>query len=65
VPAESVVKITDLGGNLVHEGVSDGGQVIWDGRRKSGGPVTSGVYLVFASTTGGQRKQVAKILIIR
>lgn len=65
VPAESVVKITDLTGNLVHEAQSDGGQVIWDGRKKSGGSVASGVYLVFASTTDGQRKQVAKILIIR
>ncbi len=65
VPAESTVKITDLSGNLVYEAESTGGQVIWDGRRKNSGPAASGVYLVFASTSGGARKQVAKILIVR
>jgi len=65
VPAESAVKITDLTGNLVFEGTSVGGQITWDGKERSGKPVVSGVYLVFASTTDLTRKVSTKILIIR
>jgi hypothetical protein len=65
VPAESVVKITDLTGNLVFEGVSVGGQITWNGNERSGQPVATGVYLVFASTTDLSRKVSTKILIVR
>lgn len=65
VPSESVVKITDLTGNLVFEGESLGGQITWDGHERSGKPVTSGVYLVFASTPDLSGKAMTKILIIR
>jgi ligand-binding sensor domain-containing protein len=65
VPAESNVKITDLSGNLVFEGTSTGGQVIWDGNGRNGSPVVTGVYLVFAATSDQTRKSVAKILIVR
>lgn len=65
VPAESTVKITDLTGNLVFTGQSQGGQVTWDGNERSGKPVTTGVYLVFASTTDLLSKVVTKILIVR
>ena len=65
VPAESVVKITDLTGNLVFESESSGGQVLWDGNNRAGNPVATGVYLVFASTSDASRKAIAKILIIR
>lgn len=65
VPAESKVKITDLTGNLVFEGESVGGQTTWDGNERSGKPVASGVYLVFASTGDLSKKVSAKILIIR
>jgi hypothetical protein len=65
VPSESVVKITDLTGNLVFEGESIGGQITWDGNERSGHPVATGVYLVFASTTDSLRKAITKILIVR
>jgi len=65
VPSESVVKITDLTGNLVFEGESVGGQITWDGNERSGQPVATGVYLVFASTTDVSRKAITKILIVR
>jgi hypothetical protein len=65
VPAESSVKITDLTGNMVFEGESLGGQITWDGRERSGNPVVSGVYLVFASTADKSAKAVTKILIVR
>ena len=65
VPAGSVIKITDLGGNLVYEGESQGGQATWDGNERSGKPVASGVYLVFAATPELSGKAVTKILIVR
>ena len=65
IPAESVVKITDLTGNLVFEGNSIGGQITWNGNERSGKPVATGVYLVFASTTDQLSKAVTKILIVR
>jgi len=65
IPAESKVKITDLTGNLVFEGESVGGQITWDGKERSGKPVVSGVYLVFAATTDLLQKVSTKILIIR
>ena len=55
----------DLTGNLVFEGESLGGQVTWDGNERSGQPVASGVYLVFAATPDLSGKAVAKILIVR
>jgi hypothetical protein len=65
VPSESVVKITDLTGNLVFEGESVGGQVIWDGNERTGQPVATGVYIVFAATGDLTRKAITKILIVR
>jgi ligand-binding sensor domain-containing protein len=65
VPAGSVIKITDLTGNMVFEGESQGGQVVWNGNERSGKPVVSGVYLVFASTPDLAGKAVSKILIVR
>lgn len=65
VPSASVVKITDLTGNLVFEGESVGGQITWDGNERSGQPVATGVYLVFASTPDLSRKAITKILIVR
>ena len=44
------VKITDLAGNLVYEGQALGGQAVWNGRDYLGRRVSSGVYLVFATS---------------
>ncbi len=44
------VKITDVAGNLVYEGQALGGQAVWNGRDYLGRRVTSGVYLVFATS---------------
>ncbi|MTB53379.1 two-component regulator propeller domain-containing protein [Lewinella sp. W8] len=46
------VKITDVSGKLVAEGNATGGQFIWDGADYNGRRVTSGVYLIFASSNG-------------
>ncbi len=70
--ANAQVKITDLSGKLVTDGVSNGGRYVWDGNDYNGRRVTTGVYLLFASsgseTSFAQQDSgsaVAKIVFIR
>ena len=60
----SIVKITDINGNLVHEGMAKGSQLTWRGDDKDGNRVSSGIYLVFNYDDDGKDKVVAKILFI-
>ena len=62
----SLVKITDTAGNLFFQGYSNGGQISWDGRDRSGNRVKTGVYLVFASSSGSSKQSgvVTKILVV-
>lgn len=60
----SLVKITDVAGNLFCEGYSNGGTFIWDGRTASGERVKTGVYLVYASQSGGSSGVVTKIMVV-
>ncbi len=62
--AESIVKITDINGNLVFETESLGGQAVWHGKDLAGNRAHTGVYLVFSATANAQQKSVAKILFI-
>jgi len=63
--ANSIVKISDINGNLVYETESLGGQAIWYGKDMQGQRVHSGVYMVFSSTPLANKKSVTKILFIR
>ncbi len=45
------VKITDATGQLVFETTALGGQAIWDGKDYNGRKASSGVYLVFSTST--------------
>ena len=60
----SLVKITDVAGNLFTEGYSDGGTFVWDGRTATGERVKTGVYLIYASQSGGQSGVVAKVMVV-
>jgi hypothetical protein len=60
----SVVKITDVAGNMVWEVKSTGGQIEWPITNFSGQRVSSGVYVVYSATTTGELKAVSKILIV-
>lgn len=60
----TVVKITDISGNLVYETVSQGGQAEWDGNMVNGKRVATGVYLVFLSSEDGTKTYVTKMLVI-
>ncbi len=60
----TTVKITDMGGNLVFETESLGGQAIWDGTNFRGERVATGVYMVFLSSSDGALSHVTKLLFI-
>jgi flagellar hook assembly protein FlgD len=60
----SEVKITDVSGNLIYQTISNGGTVVWDGNRLSGDRVQSGVYLIWAASSTGKGKNVAKLVVI-
>ena len=60
----SNVKITDLSGNLIIQGISAGGQFVWNCRGRSGNRVATGIYLVLSSTPEARESVVTKIAII-
>lgn len=62
-----IVKIADSAGNVVTQMRSVGGTAVWDARTPQGDRVKSGVYFVFASTSGtsSSLSAVTKILIMR
>jgi hypothetical protein len=60
----SVVKITDESGNLVWEAKSHGGQIEWPIKTLSGNRVTTGVYVVYASSTDGSLRALTKVLVV-
>ncbi|MFB6341796.1 two-component regulator propeller domain-containing protein [Saccharicrinis sp. FJH62] len=61
---ETIVKITDISGNLVFETVSNGGSVSWDRKNMFGEYVGTGVYLIFCSTKNGEQSAITKLLVI-
>ncbi len=61
---DSVVKITDISGNLVYETVSLGGQAVWDGLNARGQRVRTGIYLIFVSSPDGSQSHVTKLMFI-
>ncbi|MBQ2075984.1 MAG: hypothetical protein II471_00570 [Bacteroidales bacterium] len=63
--AGSIVKISDISGNIVYEARATGGQLVWDGRNLRGNRVASGVYVVFASTEIGEQKSTTKIIFLK
>lgn len=58
------VKITDIAGNVVYETMSNGGIATWDGNRRDGGRVATGVYLAMCFGPDGKSHETTKILII-
>ncbi len=59
----SVVNITDAGGNLVCKTRSNGGIAVWDGKDLHGKRVASGIYSVLCNGENGAHT-VTKILIL-
>lgn len=61
----SVVKITDIAGNIVYETRSNGGLATWDGKNRNGQRVATGVYLIFCSDSRGEQATVTKLLFVK
>ena len=59
------IKIVTSNGVLVNEGRSNGGMYTWDGCDTGGRQVASGVYMVQAATSEGDKGTVCKIAIVR
>ena len=62
---KSVVKITDIEGNLVFEKTSEGGTIEWDTTAFGNYKVASGVYMILISGQDGIETKVKKVMIIR
>lgn len=65
---DSLVKITDSAGNVLYQGRSEGGMLLWDGCNSSGERVRTGIYYVYASSGGdGQSTSgaVTKIMVVK
>lgn len=62
----SLVKITDSNGNLVFQGTSEGGSLMWDGNNMMGHRVRTGVYFIFAESNDGSNTSaaVSKIMFV-
>jgi flagellar hook assembly protein FlgD len=58
------VKITDVEGNVVFAGVSNGGTITWNGRLYSGERAATGVYMIFAANEDGSETKVTKLLFV-
>jgi hypothetical protein len=61
---KSVIKITDVAGNMVWETKSAGGQVEWPLINLSGARVQSGVYLIYATTATAEVKALTKVMVM-
>ena len=61
---ETIVKITDVAGNLIWESKSQGGQIAWNLLTNNGSRVSSGVYLINCSTANGELSGTTKLLVI-
>lgn len=60
----SLCKITDAAGDLIWQGYSFGGQLIWNCQDHFGNRPATGVYYVMSSDEEGKEKVVAKFLFI-
>jgi hypothetical protein len=61
---DAVVKITDVSGKLLWQGVANGGTATWNVMDYNGSRAKTGIYLVFAATADGGDSAVGKIVII-
>lgn len=60
----SLVRISDVEGNVICEGYSNGGTFTWDGKNLSKKRVATGIYYVFATLEDGSTKMVTKVAFI-
>ncbi|MGE0589125.1 MAG: two-component regulator propeller domain-containing protein [Cyclobacteriaceae bacterium] len=61
---DSIVRITDIRGHLVWQTRANGGTATWNARQLNGNRVSTGMYLVFATSEDGSERHVGKIAVI-
>lgn len=61
---ESDIKITDLSGNIVWAGKSQGGQIEWNLSTFGGKKASTGTYMIYCATGDGEKYATAKLLIV-
>ncbi len=61
----TLVKITDINGQLVYQTFSNGGMATWNCRTFSGERPSTGVYLAFCINADGSETGIGKILFIK
>jgi ligand-binding sensor domain-containing protein len=65
IQADSDVKVTDAGGNVVYKTTSNGGTATWDGNTLNGEPVATGVYFIWTAPIDGKGRKVGKVFVVR
>jgi hypothetical protein len=65
VPANAIVKITDVNGRLVFQTRAAGGQAVWNGNDYSGRRPSTGVYLILITDDTGLEKKAGKIVFVK
>jgi hypothetical protein len=60
----STIRITDTAGNVVYQGVSEGGRAFWNGKDSNGNRPATGVYYVFCSNPDGKKTEVLQFTLI-
>jgi hypothetical protein len=63
--SNSTIKITDIAGNLINQGISRGGQYTWNCTNFTGAIVKAGIYLVFATLPDGSQGVATKIMVMK
>lgn len=62
---DAQVKITDISGKVVYEDYAEGGMLTWDVNDTNGDRVSTGVYLVFSSSSDGEETFVGKLAVVK
>jgi hypothetical protein len=58
------VKIADVAGNVVYQTTANGGRATWDGQDFNGSRVSTGIYMVYITTTDGKSSAVSKVAFV-
>jgi len=65
LPANAIVKITELNGRLIYQTRAAGGQAVWNGLDPTGRRPSTGVYLILVTDDTGLEKKAGKILFVK
>lgn len=61
---KTIVKITDIYGNMIYETKSEGGTATWNLKDYNGNKALPGIYLIFNVTPDGEEAFVSKVAVL-